>query len=193
MVLCFLGLWRRRRMGLAALGVVLFLATPVFAEEVRTSTPAAGALGLQLAGSAALDRGAFAGAVGVRWRVLDELSLGVDAEWNPWFSLDAGRMAPGAFNLYATGVLHWASLADLELRSTARLGTSVLLFDLVGADAGSTGLYVGLSLLGIAVKLSEHLQLVFDPADLAFPMPQLRGVPFYYRQYRITLGIQWNP
>lgn len=188
------GLLRRARAALAAVALVLAFTGAAQATPVRTSTvPPAGAVGFYLGASAAIDRGAFAGAAGVRWRVLDALSLGADVEWNPWFSLDAGRTAPGALNLYATGIYHWVSLADLELRTTAHLGTSVLLFDLVGADAGATGLYLGLSLLGLAARLDEHVTLIFEPADLAFPVPQLRGVPFYYHQYRITLGVQWNP
>lgn len=186
---------RRARSAITVAAILSGLTAPAVASETDTATATAadGRLGLYLGLSAALDRGAFAGRLGVRWQALDALSLGLDAEWNPWFSLDAGRAAPGAFNLYATGSYRWVNLPTLELHTSAHLGASVLLFDLVGADAGSVGLYLGLSLLGVAVPLGERWRLVFEPAELAFPMPQLRGLPFYYRQYRMTLGLQWNP
>lgn len=181
----------RRRLGVAL--CLLLLASPALASEVRTSSRTIDQLGLYVGGSASLDRGAFALAGGVRVPVFQDLTLGLDAEINPWFSLDAARLAPGALNIYFTGIYHWFSLGRVELRTTAHIGTSVLLFDLVGAEAGSTGLYFGLNLLGVAIRVSDHFQLVLEPADLSFPIPHLWGVPFYYRQYRLTFGLEWNP
>jgi hypothetical protein len=40
--------------------------------------------------------------------------------------------------------------------------------------------------------MSRCVDLTFDPSHFAMPMPQLFGFPFYYRQYRITLGLEWR-
>lgn len=152
-----------------------------------------GDVSFYLAAGAALDEAALAGGVGVRWQWSQDFTLGLDVELNPWLSLDAGRVAPGTFNTYATLVYRWWSIGDVDLRLTAHAGLSVLLFDLVGADAGAVGPYLGLSLLGVSLRLTDHLVLVLDPADLALPIPNLAGVPFYRRQYRVTIGLQWNP
>lgn len=153
----------------------------------------AGDVSLYLAAGAALDEAALAGNVGLRWQWSQDFTLGLDVELNPWLSLDAGRVAPGTFNTYLTLVYRWWSIGDVDLRLTGHAGLSVLLFDLVGADAGAVGPYLGLSLLGVSLRVTDHLVLVLDPADLALPIPNLAGVPFYRRQYRVTIGLQWSP
>jgi hypothetical protein len=152
-----------------------------------------GDVSLYLAAGGALDEAALAGSVGLRWQWSQDFTLGLDVELNPWISLDAGRVSPGTFNTYATLVYRWWSIGDVDLRLTAHAGLSVLLFDLVGADAGAVGPYLGLSLLGVSLRVTDHLVLVLDPADLALPIPNLSGVPFYRRQYRVTIGLQWSP
>lgn len=152
-----------------------------------------GDVSLYLAAGGALDEAALAGSVGLRWQWSQDFTLGLDVELNPWISLDAGRVSPGTLNTYATLVYRWWSIGDVDLRLTAHAGLSVLLFDLVGADAGAVGPYLGLSLLGVSLRVTDHLVLVLDPADLALPIPNLSGVPFYRRQYRVTIGLQWSP
>ncbi len=73
---------------------------------------------------------------------------------------------------------------------TLHLGVSVMLFSLYGAPAGTIGPYVGLSLLGIEIKVSRSFRFVFDPADVALPIPHLNGAPLSYREYRLTLGFE---
>ena len=65
-----------------------------------------------------------------------------------------------------------------------------MLIDLVGVDRGNTGLYLGASLLGVSLRLGEHTRLTLDPSHLSVPMPQLTGFPFYYRQYRVSVGLE---
>ena len=79
-----------------------------------------------------------------------------------------------------------------DARTSLHLGTSTILFDLYGVPAGTTGLYVGASLLGLEWRASRTLSVIFDPADVAYPLPQLRGAPFGYLQYRFTIGLQWG-
>ena len=85
-----------------------------------------------------------------------------------------------------------ASLNHTAGRTSLHLGTSTILFDLYGVPAGTTGLYVGVSLLGLEWRASRAISVIFDPADVAYPLPQLRGAPFGYLQYRFTLGLQWG-
>ncbi len=147
--------------------------------------------GLYAATGASLDHGAFAFSLGGRAQLTPNLYLGADVEYNPWFSLEAGEFAEGVINAYATIVLAWARIKNVELRSSAHVGLSVLLFDLVGADEGSLGPFGALTLLGIGWDFAEHFKWVIDPAQVAVPMPQVTGIPFYYIQYRFVTGIQW--
>lgn len=43
------------------------------------------------------------------------------------------------------------------------------------------------------MRLRDDLALTLDPSDFAMPAPQLTGFPFYYRQYRISVGLTWRP
>jgi hypothetical protein len=131
--------------------------------------------------------------VGGRLRVTPRWLIGLDAEWNPWISLEGERIRPGAFNVYATVVRRWSMLSEhFDIRTSVHLGTSTVLFDLYGVPTGSTGLYSGVSLLGLEWRASRMFSVVIDPADVALPMPQLRGAPFGYLQYRLTIGLQWG-
>jgi hypothetical protein len=118
---------------------------------------------------------------------------GIDVEFNPWFSILAGGAKPGALNVYATLVRRWPPWnKSFVLRSTIHMGTSTILFDLFGVPKYTTGVYLGSNLLGLEWKASRALSVVIDPADVAFPVPQLAGTPFGYLQYRITVGLQWG-
>jgi hypothetical protein len=119
--------------------------------------------------------------------------VGADVEINPWLSALGGSVRPGALNVYGTVVRRWPLWeGPFVLRSTAHVGTSTILFDLFGVPKYTTGIYLGGNLLGIEWKASRWLSLVLDPADVAFPVPQLSGTPFGYLQYRATLGAQWG-
>jgi hypothetical protein len=142
--------------------------------------------------SVSADHGALAGSLGVRRRLSSHFVVGADAEYNPWFSIDAGRFAAGAFNAYGTLVGVWTRLGSTDLQSTLHVGVSVLLFDLVGANAGATGLYFGIAPLGVTLHADRRLRFMVNPLELSVPAPQLAGVPYYYRQYRATAGLEWE-
>lgn len=174
-------------------------ASPAAAQPApAAAAPAAAApeelpppFGVSFMASAALDNPAFAGAAGARYRPDDGWLLGVDVEWNPWASIAARTVRAGALNVYVTGIRRWDMRAEsVKLRTSAHLGTSILLFDLYGAPSGSVGLYLGLSLLGLEIRLSRGWYLLLEPADVAIPAPHLSGAPLTYRQYRFTVGLQ---
>jgi hypothetical protein len=183
---------RLRRPGAAALALAVVLAAPsAEAHEPRSYTPdsrTGPAVHASVAG--AFDNGALAFVLAGRYAVTNRWLLGLDGEYNPWFSIEGRRFARGAFNGYATIIHRFPVSAHIALRTTFHIGTSVLLFDLVGAPKGSVGPYVGSNLLGLSYELDDGLYLIIDPADVAWPAPQLAGAPFSYRQYRFTLGIQ---
>jgi hypothetical protein len=79
---------------------------------------------------------------------------------------------------------------QINLRSSLQLGVAVQLFDLAGVPKGSVGVFAGLNPLGIEIKLSGHLFLVFYPLGVAVPATQLNGAPFAYPQFRTTLGLE---
>jgi hypothetical protein len=150
------------------------------------------AWGGYLGGSGSLDNGALAIAAGARWRVSRHWTLGLDGEWNPWFAVNgASSIRAGAFNGYAT-VIARVPLAyqRFDLRASGNLGVSTLLIDLYGAPRGSTGLFAGLSPLGVEWSISRRLILVVSPLGYAVPIPQLHGAPFAFPQYRATVGLE---
>src|SRR5579883_1494664 len=87
-------------------------------------------VGLHVAAGASIDNTGFFADLGLRWDPSPRWMLGFDAEWNPWYSVEAGRPAAGVLNLYASGAIRLLSYRRVELRTTVRLGLSVLLFDL---------------------------------------------------------------
>ena len=211
-----LGLWlltgRRSRRhgrpgltGLAALVIASALASPAAAQPEAAGPPAAADTakttgaptplprwGGYLGGSASLNYGGLATAAGARLRVGKHLILGLDAEWNPWFTINGNSsIRAGAFNAYGTAIVRVPLAAErFDLRTTFHLGTSVLLIDLYGAPKGSTGLFFGLDPLGIEWALSRSLYLIFNPLGYALPVPQLQGVPLAFPQYRATIGLE---
>lgn len=147
--------------------------------------------GLYAATSGSITNPAFNGQLGIRFRLSELWSVGLDGELNGWYAVQTKRFRTGALNVYATGIFHYPiRFAQVNLRSTANFGTSTMLIDLYGAPSGTTGLFFGLVPLGIEVKLSSALYLVFDALGVAVPVPQLKGAPFAYPQYRTALGLE---
>jgi len=133
----------------------------------------------------------YAASVGARYRLTDMWLVGLDAEWNPWGS-PVQEIRMGAFNAYATGIRRWSIRSDTyALRTTIHAGTSTMLFDLYGAPRGTTGVYLGVSVIGVEIRLARTVTMIVDPADFAAPIPQLRGL-FGYPQYRFTVAFQFG-
>ena len=164
--------------------------TPV--KEPGPKDPSETAFGAYLGGSGSFNYKAAAVALGARLRVSRHWTFGVDAEWNPWIAVNGTTaVRPGVLNGYGTAILRMPlAYEQFNLRSTANLGVSYLLFDLYGAPKGSTGLYAALSPLGLEWKVSRMFFLVVNPLSIAVPAPQLSGVPLSYPQYRATIGLE---
>jgi hypothetical protein len=135
----------------------------------------------------------LSGGAGARYQLSRPLMFGFDAEWNPWLALSPGKLRPGAFNAHLSVIRRFQLESDdLNVRTTVALGASVLLFDLVGAPAGSAGPFFGLSFLGVEWKIRRGFYLVIDPTYIALPTPQLTGIPFSYIQYRFLVGLEFG-
>ena len=166
------------------------ITTPV--KEPGPKDPSKMALGAYLGGSGSYTYAAAAATLGARLRFSRHWTFGLDAEWNPWIAIN-GRTAvrAGAFNGYGTVILRLPlAYEKFNLRTTANLGFSRLLIDLYGAPKGSTGIYAGLSPLGLEWKVSRLLFVIVNPLNFAMPAPQLSGVPLSYSQYRVTIGLE---
>jgi hypothetical protein len=164
------------------------LETPTSPDEIRRSR-----FGLVVAGGGALQNGSFAASLGGVFRVSQNLLAGVEAEYNPWFSVRDFDLRSGSTNLYAAGVVRFPlRFQRVNLRSTLQLGISRMNFALYGVPLGSVGPYVGFNLLGIDYELTKGVLLIVNPAHVAIPIPKTSGVPFAYPQYRITIGAQFG-
>jgi MYXO-CTERM domain-containing protein len=149
--------------------------------------------GAVLAAGGALQNGALAGSLGAVFRLNGNLLFGLDAEYNPWFSIRNFDLKRGSTNFYGSVILRFPlSFQRVNLRSTLQLGVSRMNFALFGVPEGSVGPYVGFNLLGVDYELARGIYLIVNPAHIAIPIPKLSGTPFYYPQYRFTLGVQFG-
>lgn len=197
---------RRGALALLALMGSLLLARPARADEAPAESvesdssivhapitppdPPGAFLG-RVALGASYDHPAFSGGVGVRYQLAEKWMLGLDAEWNPYFAITPGKLRTGSANAYFSVIRRYQLVrASVNIRTTASVGASMLLFDLVGADKYSFGPFVGLSFLGAEWKAARGVYLTIDPTYIALPVPSVTGVPFMYVQYRFLLGLE---
>lgn len=175
------------------------LASPMAALEgkgkagTRGKEDSVGAFFARVSAGASYDNAAIAAGAGVRYQFSKPLMFGFDAEWNPWVALTPGKVRPGALNTYFSVIRRFQLVTEsLNVRTTAALGTSILLFDLVGAPAGSVGPFVGISFLGAEWKATPGFYLTIDPTYIAIPVPHVTGTPFAYTQYRFQVGLEFG-
>jgi MYXO-CTERM domain-containing protein len=160
-------------------------------KEPGPRDPNATTWGASLSGSGSYDNPALAGALGVRLHLSKQWSFGLDAEWNPWFALNGTTAHAGAVDVFGSAMLRFPlAYENFNLRTTVSLGVSYLLSNLYGAPSGSVGPYVGVSPLGLEWKLSRTFLFVINPLNIAVPVPQIKGVPLAYPQYRFTLALE---
>jgi hypothetical protein len=165
--------------------------TLVPVKEPGPRDPNATAWGASIAGSGSIDNPSLSGAFGLRFRASQHWSFGLDGEWNPWLSLNGTTARAGAVDTFGSAMLRFPlAYENFNLRTTVSLGASYLLTNLYGAPSGSLGPYAGVSFLGVEWKLSRVFLLVINPLNIAVPVPQIRGIPLAYPQYRFTLGLE---
>ena len=162
------------------------------AAESTATMSAAGPFALAAHAGLAVDKGGVSVGVGARWRPISLVSVGVDADFNPWFDLLAGHALPGVATASVTATGHWLEIGGFGIESVASLGASVLLFDAVGAHRGDIGPNLGISLLALRAPLASGVALIVEPAKLTVAVPHLGGVPYAYREYSITTGLEWS-
>ncbi len=148
--------------------------------------------GLYAAVSGSITDPALSPQLGVRFKLSDRWTIGLDGEVNGWYGVHTSTFRTGAFNGYGTVIFRTPLRFEaVNLRSTASLGTSVLLIDLYGAPRGSVGIFAGLVPLGVEWKLSSAVYVIFDALGIAVPVPHLTGAPFAYPQYRTSIGVEF--
>ncbi|HXU60705.1 MAG TPA: hypothetical protein VN962_03330 [Polyangia bacterium] len=148
--------------------------------------------GVVVKGAIGIDNAAWDVGAGLRYDLTKAVTIGADAELNPWFSVDSGHQVLGATNVYAVGIYRLDVRDYLEARFTLAVGISVLNFDTFAARSGSVGPYVAVSPLGIAIRAGSHVRFILDPGEIAIPIPQTTGIPLVYRQHRFSFGVQTN-
>jgi hypothetical protein len=151
------------------------------------------ALGAYIGAAGSLSDPALAATLGVRFRTSAHLTLGLDVEWNAWFALNGEeRFRTGALNVFGTAIVRIPlAYQEFNLRITTSAGASRTLIDLYGVPQGSIGLYVATFPLGIEWKASRSFYVVINPLGFAASIPQLRGIPFWYPQYRASIGLEF--
>jgi uncharacterized protein (TIGR03382 family) len=153
--------------------------------------PSEGAWGAYLGVSGSVDKPAFAVQLGVRRRLSTHWTIGLDVEENAWVAVTGPKpIRAGVLNAYATVILRYPlAYENFNLRTTLNVGASYLLIDLYGAPRGSIGLFGALYPLGLEWKLSRLFLLIINPLGIAIPVPQIKGVPLVYPQYRFGIGL----
>jgi hypothetical protein len=138
----------------------------------------------------AWDDGAASGALGfaVDYK---QWSFGLYGEWNPFLSFDEiGSVRAGVANGFLAVSYRWYHSNKIALSTRIEGGASVMLFDLLGIDKYTTGIYFGGALTSVRFPLGKRAALTFDPIHFALPTPRPGGIPFFYKQYRVTVGFE---
>jgi hypothetical protein len=139
----------------------------------------------------AVDRPAIVTSLGVRYRLSEKWIVGLDVGWNPWVTTSPMNVRSGVATVSGAVTRRFPMRFDrVNLRTTLHLGVSTLLFDVYGAPKYSVGPYVALSPLGIDYDLGRAVRIVWDPMEMALPMPFVGQLPLYYEQFRMMIGLQ---
>jgi hypothetical protein len=165
--------------------------TPTEVAKVRAEKQLGSRWGFTASAGASVDRAALVGMIGARYRIREQWLVGLDAGWNPWITTSPMMAHAGVATLAGTLVRRFPMKFDrVNLRSSVHLGVSTLLFDVSGAPKYSTGPYAAVSLLGLDYDLGNAVRIVWDPIEIALPVPLLGQLPLYYEQFRMVIGIQ---
>jgi uncharacterized protein (TIGR03382 family) len=167
--------------------------TPTVKEvaEVREAKKLGNPWGFTGSFGGAVDRPALAMSLGGRYRLTEQWIVGLDGGWNPWITTSPMKLRSGVLTVSGTVIRRFPMAFDrVNLRTSLHLGVSTLLFDVYGAPKYSTGPYIAFSPLGIDYDLGGSVRIVFDPMEMALPMPLVGQLPLYYEQFRFIIGLQ---
>jgi hypothetical protein len=167
--------------------------TPTVTEvaKVREDKKLGSPWGFTASAGAAVDRPAAAVTIGGRYRFTEQWVVGLDAGWNPWVMTSPMTVRAGVATLAGTLIRRFPMKFDrVNLRTSIHLGVSTLLFDVYGAPKYSTGPYGAFSPLGLDYDLGHAVRIVWDPIEIALPVPLVGQLPLYYEQFRMMIGVQ---
>lgn len=140
---------------------------------------------------ASVDRAAANVSGGLRYRIRETWVVGLDVGWNPWVQTSPMQVHAGVATVAGTVIRRFPMKFDrVNLRTSLHLGVSTLLFDVYGAPKYSTGPYGAISPLGLDYDLGGSVRIVWDPIEIALPVPLLGQLPLYYEQFRMMIGVQ---
>ena len=151
-------------------------------------------VGIHAAIFGSIDDAGFGASLGVRIPLTPRFILGVDAEYDGWYSIESGAFNVGALNGYLTGIIVWATLDKVEIRTNIHAGVTVQLGELYNNDQFSVGPMFGITPVAIAVRVSRMIRLNIDPGGIFVEIPRISpGPPLLRRSHRLMIGITITP
>jgi len=81
--------------------------TTAQAKAETTEKEHSSLFGVYVAGSGAITNPSLSGQLGLRFRLSELFSVGIDGELNGWFAEQTKRFRTGVVNVYATGIIHY--------------------------------------------------------------------------------------
>jgi hypothetical protein len=109
-------------------------------------------------------------------------------EHNLWLSTEMGKeVVDGAVNIGIGGEFVYA---DGFVRTSLALGPSILAFDTILDQAGTTGIFLDVRPVGLRWAVHEYLVIGLDPVSFAMVAPVLGGIPLVNIQYRTTVYLE---
>lgn len=162
----------------------VLLTSPALAGEVFAVAEAHGSL-LSDVPDASVFSSTFGGGFRGGYRFDNGWGTYLQVEQNLWFASESsGEFVDGAWNIGLGGELVYA---DGFVRTALAIGPSILAFDTVLDQAGSTGIYLDARPLGLRWRLHEWVLLGLDPISFALVAPVLEGIPLIQIEYRTSL------
>jgi hypothetical protein len=122
---------------------------------------------------------------GYRW---NSWGLFAQVEHNMWLATEMEtEVVQGAVNI---GLGCELTYAEGFVRTALAVGPSILAFDTVLDDAGTTGLFIDFRPVGLRWTVHRYLVIGLDPISFALVAPVLGGIPLIYTQYRTELYLE---
>jgi len=185
LVLAVLAL-RRRRIRAAVLAAALALVP----APARADEPDPTGMRYEARVSMSVQNPAYAAGVAARYQT-KRFDAGLFLELNPWYSVERRMTILGTTNA-GVGVHYLHRLRpDLWYRVGLAAGVSILNQEWYGTNAGNSGPFANLTLLGLVWQFADSTALTVDAFDLALPVPQMTGWPMLYAQHRFSVGLQF--